>query len=76
MLRDDDAFTVTGGRVDKAKRVDGRNDLREIHIEPYGNSAVTVGLPATTDCDATGAICTADRPSAVELIVSDGGPGP
>ena len=56
----DDAFEVTGGKVDKAKRVDRRNDLREIHIKPDGDGTVSIRLPATTDCDATGAICTAD----------------
>ena len=58
VLRDDGA--LTGGKVDKAKRVDGRNDLREIHIKPDGNGAVSITLPATTDRDATGAICTED----------------
>ena len=56
----DESFDVTGGKVDKARRKDGRNDLREIHVEPSGNGDVTVLLPATTDCAATGAICTAD----------------
>ena len=56
----DHAFQVDGGKVTKAKRVDGRDDLREIHINPDGNGAVTIVLPATTDCDADGAICTAD----------------
>ena len=56
----DHAFQVDGGKVTKAKRVDGRDDLREIHINPDGNGAVTIVLPATTDCDAEGAICTED----------------
>ncbi len=56
----DESFDVTGGKVDKARRRDGRNDLREIHVEPSGNGDVTVSLPPTTDCDADGAICTAD----------------
>ena len=59
----DDAFEVHGGEVRKARRVDGRNDLREIHVEPDANGAVSIGLPATTDCNARGAICTAgNRP--------------
>ena len=57
VLRDDGAFEVTGGAVRKAKRVDGRDDLREIHIEPSGGGDVFVLLPETTDCDAAGAIC-------------------
>ena len=56
----DHAFTVSGGLVRKAKRVDGRNDLREIHIKPSGPGAVAISLPATTDCNAAKAICTAD----------------
>ena len=56
----DHAFQVDGGKVTKAKRVNGRDDLREIHIEPDGNGTVTVTLPATTDCDDDGAICTED----------------
>ena len=54
------AFDVTGGRVRRAPRVDGRDDLREIHIEPSGYGTVSIALPATTDCNAAGAICTSD----------------
>ena len=61
VLRDQGAFAVTNGTVKKAKRVDGRDDLREIHIQPSGWDAVTVTLPATTDCAATGAICMGDE---------------
>ncbi len=57
VLRDDGAFEVTGGALLKARRVDGRDDLREIHIEPSGDGDVFVLLPETTDCDAAGAIC-------------------
>ena len=56
----EESFDVTGGKVDKALRKDGRDDLREIHVEPSGNGDVTVSLPPTTDCNAKGAICTAD----------------
>ena len=31
-----------------------------ITVEPDSNGAVGIVLPATTDCDATGAICTED----------------
>ena len=54
------AFDVTGGRVRRAPRVNGRHDLREIHIEPSGSGAVSITLPATTNCDAAAAICTSD----------------
>ena len=57
----DESFAVTGGDVDKARRVDGRNDLREIHIEPKGWDDVTVMLPGGRACGTEGAICTADN---------------
>ena len=56
----DESFAVTGGVVKKARRVDGRNDLREIHIEPLGWNDVTVMLAGGRACGTTGAICTAD----------------
>ena len=56
----DESFGVTGGAVVGARRKDGRDDLREIHVKPAGHGDVTVSLPPTTDCDADGAICTAD----------------
>ena len=56
----DRAFSVAGGAVRKARRVDGRDDLREIHVEPTGHGDISISLPATTDCGASDAICTAD----------------
>ena len=56
----DESFAVTGGEVDKARRVDGRNDLREIHVEPSGYDDVTVTLPGGRACGTYGAICTDD----------------
>ena len=56
----DESFAVTGGEVDKARRVDGRNDLREIHIEPGGWDDVAVMLAGGRACGTEGAICTAD----------------
>ena len=60
MLRDE-SFAVTGGEVRKARRVDGRNDLREIHVEPDGWDDVSLVLPGGRACGTTGAICTADN---------------
>ena len=57
----DESFTVTGGAVRKARRVDGRNDLREIHVEPDGWDDVSLVLPGGRACGTTGAICTADN---------------
>ena len=57
----DDAFSVSsGGLVDKARRVNGRDDLREIHIQPLGHGPIAIHLPGSADCNAAAAICTAD----------------
>ena len=60
----DHAFTVTRGTVAGARRLDGDSDTRnikwEINVTPDSNADVTVELPATTDCDAQGAICAED----------------
>ena len=49
----DHAFTVTGGKVVRAKRLEKDENARwEIHVRPDSNNDVTVVLPATTDCDA------------------------
>ncbi len=71
----DHALDVTGGRVTRAKRVDGRSDLWRITIEPDSDAAVTVVLPVTESCGAEGAICTGDSSALsnrVELTI----PGP
>ena len=73
----DHAFTVTGGAVTNARRLEpGRNVRWEITVQPSGNDGVTVSLPATTDCTAQGAICTGDGSklsSALELTVPGAG---
>ena len=60
----DHAFTVTGGEVDGARRLEPESatpNIRwEITVAPDGNGSVSVVLPATTDCTAQGAICTGD----------------
>ena len=54
------SFEVDGGKVKKARRVDGQDALREIHVAPSGYGDVTVTLPGGRTCGTTGAICTAD----------------
>ena len=55
----DNAFTVTSGEVVKARRLEkGKNVRWEISVTPDGDGAVTIVLPATTDCEASGAVCT------------------
>ena len=57
----DHAFTVNGGRVTKAQRLEQGSDIGwRITVRPDGNGDVTIVLPETTDCDAQGAICTED----------------
>ena len=71
----DEAFDATRGNVRMARRVDGRDDLREIHEEPTGNGTVSIRLPATSDCSAHGAVCTSDkRPLANSPTATVAGP--
>ena len=71
------AFTVTGGEITRAKRLDGSGNLRwTIHVQPDGNGDVTLVLPVTADCDAEHAICTGDgRPLSNRLELTVSGPG-
>ena len=72
----DHAFTVNGGAVTRAQRQQKPSNMRwTIYVQPDGNAAVTVVLPATEDCDAEGAICTADgRPLSNRLEFTVSGP--
>ena len=71
------AFTVSGGEVLKAQRLDKPSNIRWlITVEPDSNGDVTIELPATTDCNVQGAICTADgRKLSNRLEVTVSGPG-
>ena len=73
----DHAFTVAGGEVTKARRLEkGKNVRWEISVTPDGNGPVTIVLPATTDCTAQGAICTQDgRMLSNRLEITVPGPG-
>ena len=73
----DHAFTVTGGEVVRARRLEpGKNVRWEIHVSPDSNVVVTIVLPATTDCEAEGAICTGDGRMLSELVeLTVSGPG-
>ena len=80
----DHAFTVTGGRVTGARRVDNPhheadgmepNRVWTVSVEPDGMGDVTVELPATADCAAAGAVCTADgRPLSAAVPATVPGP--
>ena len=54
----DESFTVTGGTITRARRVDGRHDLWEITIKPDSREAVTITLPGGRACGTAGAVCT------------------
>ena len=56
----DQSFQVTGGTVRRARRVNGGNSLREIHVEPSGYGDVTITLAGGRACGTRGAICTAN----------------
>ena len=73
----DHAFTVTGGEVLRARRLEpGKNVRWGITVRPDSNGAVTVVLPATGDCAADGAICTGDgRMLAGPSTLTVAGPG-
>ena len=71
------AFNVTGGSVERAQRTDKPSNIPwRITVKPHGNGDVTIELPATTDCDAQGAICTGDgRKLSNSLNFTVSGPG-
>ena len=73
----DHAFNVTGGSVERAERTDKPSSIPwRITVEPQGAGGVTIELPATTDCGATGAICTGDgRKLSNSLNFTVSGPG-
>ena len=57
----DHAFTVTGGSVTGARRLDPPGNMRwGVNVTPDSNGDVTIVLPVTEDCEAQGAICTDD----------------
>ena len=72
----DKAFTVTGGTVKVARRLDKPSNIHwEIVIEPDSVGEVTVVLPTTEDCEEEGAICTEDgRKLANRLELTVNGP--
>ena len=73
----DHAFNVTGGSVERAQRTDKPSNIPWlITVKPQGNGDVTIELPATTDCNADGAICTGDgRKLSNSLNFTVSGPG-
>ena len=76
----DHAFTVEGGTVAGARRLDGDSDTPnirwEITVSPDSGGDVTITLPVTEDCDAEGAICAnGDKKLSNRLERTVSGPG-
>ena len=73
----DHAFTVIGGSVEKAKRLEkGSNIGWRITVQPDADGDVSITLPATEDCGDSGAICTEDgRMLSNELVLTVDGSG-
>ena len=73
----DHAFTVAGGVVEKAQRMAKPSNMHwRITVRPDSNADVTITLPITEDCNAEGAICTADgRKLSNPLNFTVSGPG-
>ena len=63
--------------MERAQRTDKPSNIPwRITVEPHGNGDVTIELPATTDCNAEGAICTANgRKLSNSLNFTVSGPG-
>ena len=53
-------LTVTGGAVTGAARVDGEPGVWAITVTPDTREALSISLPPAADCEADGAVCTAD----------------
>ena len=52
---------MTGGHFAKAQHLERPGNIRwEIFVQPDSNGTLTVVLPATSDCDGQGAMCTGD----------------
>ena len=55
------AFNVTGGEIKRAQRTNKPTNISwRITVEPDTTADITIQLPATTNCNTTGAICTPD----------------
>ena len=70
----DHAFTMTGGEVINARRLNPPSNVGwEIIVQPDADGTVVIVLPVTADCAAEGAVCTEDGrmlSNRLELTVS------
>ena len=60
----DSVLTIEGGRVSSARRIQRTGDERNrrwlIRVVPDTDGDLTITLPATAECTATGAVCTSE----------------
>ena len=71
------SFEVSNGTIQRAQRVNGRNDLRKFTVRPSSSASVVLVLPTTLDCAAEGAVCTSDgKPLSSRLELTVPGPEP
>ncbi len=76
LVMQNDVMTVTNGEITDAERKGGDKSLWRITVEPVDGRDVTVELPATTDCSATGAVCTGgDNPQPLSNGITHTFPG-
>ena len=76
LVMQEDAMTVTGGAITGAVDASGAKSLWRITVEPVDGRDVTVELPVTTDCSATGAVCTGgDSPQPLSNSITHTFPG-
>ena len=60
-LKNNGAFQVTNGSIKNARRLARpANQLWEITVQPSNNNNISISLPPTTNCSASGAICDSD----------------
>ena len=73
----DHVLTVTGGSVTYVRRLGPPSNIGwEIHVTPNSDGSLIIVLPASTDCEADGAICTEDdRKLSNRLEITVNGPG-
>ena len=71
----EDSFEISNGTITRARRVNGRDDLRQFTVRPSSDAAVVLELEADRLCEDDGAICTSGGKrlsNSLELTV----PGP
>ena len=71
----DHVILAVNGTIRSVRRVDGRSDLWELHVEPESDADVMLLMPWTTHCAAENAVCT-DAGKMLRIGISLLVPGP